>query len=45
MSGFLYRLGVSVKNCGELLIRIPVIGLFSWPVIYIGKAIRKIAML
>jgi hypothetical protein len=40
MKGFAYRLGVSIKDFGERLVKIPVLCIFCGPVIRLGLKIK-----
>jgi hypothetical protein len=42
--GFLFRLGVSIKDFGERLVRMPVLCIFCTPVIKLGLAIKDFAV-
>jgi hypothetical protein len=42
--GFLYRLGVRIKDSGERLVRVPVLRVFCSPVIRLGLAIKGFAL-
>jgi hypothetical protein len=44
MNGFWYRLGVSIKDSGERLARVPVLCIFCTPVINLGLAIKDSVM-
>jgi hypothetical protein len=42
--GFLYRLGVGIKDSGERLACVPVLCIFCTPVISLGIAIRDLVL-
>ena len=44
MRGFIYRMAIRIKDRGERLGRIPVLGLFAVPVIGLGLAIKSWAL-
>jgi hypothetical protein len=44
MKGFLFCLGVSIKDFGERLVRVPVLRLFCTPVINLGLGIKGIVL-
>jgi hypothetical protein len=44
MKGFIYRTAIRIKDFGERMGRIPVIGLFCVPVIGLGLAIKSYAL-
>jgi hypothetical protein len=44
MKSFCYRLGVTIKDFGERLVRVPVLCIFCTPVINLGLAIRDSVM-
>jgi hypothetical protein len=41
IKGFIYRSGVSIKDFGESIGRIPVIKIFAWPFILLGLFLRE----
>jgi hypothetical protein len=42
--GFLFRLGVGIKDFGERLARVPVLCFFCTPVINLGLAVKGFVM-
>jgi hypothetical protein len=40
MRGFLFRIGVGIKDFGEQMARVPVLWIFCNPVIKLGLAIK-----
>jgi hypothetical protein len=44
MKGFVYRLGVSIKDFGERLVNVPVLRIFCGSIIRIGLAIKGVGL-
>jgi hypothetical protein len=45
MKGALYRFGVRIKDFGERLARVPVLGMFCVPIRNLGLDIRNLALM
>jgi hypothetical protein len=43
-AGFVYRMGIRIKDFGERMVRVPAVRLFCGPVINLGLRVKNLAL-